>query len=102
MANELDGGGHNVIVRNRKEGGLGVHRNVPYEFASRYLVRMYYILYTIYCSRYVFCVARRNSIMSERNPSPYCTLALIAMQGHTKQNKDKEHDEQAKQRQRTR
>ena len=30
MANELDGGGHNVIVRNRKEGGPGVHRNVPH------------------------------------------------------------------------
>ena len=48
MANELDAGGHNVIVRNRKEGGPGVHRNVPREFASRHLVRMYNILYTIY------------------------------------------------------
>ena len=33
MADELDGCGHNVVVRNGKEGGLGVHRNVPYEFA---------------------------------------------------------------------
>ena len=33
MAEELDGCGHNVVVRNGKEGGLGVHRNVPYEFA---------------------------------------------------------------------
>ena len=33
MAEELDGCGHNVVVRNRKEGGLGVHRNIPYEFA---------------------------------------------------------------------
>ena len=31
MAEELDGCGHNVEVRNRKEGGLGVHRNIPYE-----------------------------------------------------------------------
>ena len=33
MAEELDGCGHNAVVRNRKEGGLGVHRNIPYEFA---------------------------------------------------------------------
>ena len=33
MTEELDGCGHNVVVRNGKEGGLGVHRNVPYEFA---------------------------------------------------------------------
>ena len=33
MADELDGGGNNVVVRNRKKGGLGVHRDVPYEFA---------------------------------------------------------------------
>ena len=33
MAEELDGCGHNVVVRNGKEGGLRVHRNVPYEFA---------------------------------------------------------------------
>ena len=26
-------GGHNVVVRNGKEGGLRVHRNVPYEFS---------------------------------------------------------------------
>ena len=28
MAEELDGCGHNVVVRNRKEGGLGVHYNL--------------------------------------------------------------------------
>ena len=28
MAEELDGCGHNVVVRNRKEGGLGVHSNL--------------------------------------------------------------------------
>ena len=33
MAEELDGCGHNVVVRNGKEGRLRVHRNVPYEFA---------------------------------------------------------------------
>ena len=33
MAEELDGCGHNVVVRNGKEGGLRVHRNVPYEFS---------------------------------------------------------------------
>ena len=33
MAEELDGCGHRVVVRNGKEGGPGVHRNVPYEFA---------------------------------------------------------------------
>ena len=33
MAKELDGCGHNVVVRNGKEGGLGVLRNVLYEFA---------------------------------------------------------------------
>ena len=33
MAKELDGCGHNVVVRNGKEGGLRVHRNVQYEFA---------------------------------------------------------------------
>ena len=33
MADELDGGRHNVTVRNGKERELGVHRNVPYEFA---------------------------------------------------------------------
>ena len=32
MDDALDGGGHDVVVRNRKEEGLGVHRNVPYEF----------------------------------------------------------------------
>ena len=31
MAEELDGCGHHVVVRNRKEGGLGVHRNIPYQ-----------------------------------------------------------------------
>ena len=31
-----------------------------------------------------------DSIMSGRNPPLYCTLALIAMQGH--QNRDKRHD----------
>ena len=30
---ELDGCGHNVVVRNGKEGWLRVHRNVMYEFA---------------------------------------------------------------------
>ena len=33
MVEELDGCGHNVTVRNGKEGGLRVHLNVPYEFA---------------------------------------------------------------------
>ena len=33
MAEELDGCGHNVVVRNGKEGGRRVHHNVPYEFA---------------------------------------------------------------------
>ena len=33
MVDQLDEGGHNVVVRNGKEGGLGVHRNIPYEFA---------------------------------------------------------------------
>ena len=33
MVDELDGCGHNVVVHNGKEGGLGVHCNVPYEFA---------------------------------------------------------------------
>ena len=32
-----------------------------------------------------------NSKMSERNPPLYCTITLIAMQGHQK-NKDKRHD----------
>ena len=33
MTDDLDGCGHIVVVRNGKEGGLGVHRYVPYEFA---------------------------------------------------------------------
>ena len=33
MSEELDGCGHNAVVQNGKEGGLGVPRNVPYEFA---------------------------------------------------------------------
>ena len=33
MAEELNGYRHNVVVRNGKEGGLRVHRNVPDEFA---------------------------------------------------------------------
>ena len=33
MTEELDGCGHNIVVRNGRGGGLGVHRNVPYEFA---------------------------------------------------------------------
>ena len=33
MAEELNGCGHNVVVRNGKKGGLRVHRNVPYKFA---------------------------------------------------------------------
>ena len=32
VADELDGDGHIIVVRVGK-GGLGVHRNVPYEFA---------------------------------------------------------------------
>ena len=32
MTDELDGCGYNVVLRNEEEGGLGVHRNVPYEF----------------------------------------------------------------------
>ena len=32
MADELDGRGYNVVFRNEKEGGLGVHRKVPCEF----------------------------------------------------------------------
>ena len=31
MAEELNGCGHNVVVRNGKKGGLRVHRNVPCE-----------------------------------------------------------------------
>ena len=33
LAEELDGCRHNVVVRNGEEGGLRMHRNVPYEFA---------------------------------------------------------------------
>ena len=33
MAEELDGCELNVVVRNEYQGGLRVHRNVPYEFA---------------------------------------------------------------------
>ena len=33
MAEELDGCGPNVEVRNGKEDGLGVHRDVQYEFS---------------------------------------------------------------------
>ena len=33
MTEKLDVCGHNVVVRNGKEGRLRVHRNVPYEFA---------------------------------------------------------------------
>ena len=33
MADDLDGRGYNVVVRNGKERGRGVYRNVPYEFA---------------------------------------------------------------------
>ena len=36
MDEELNGCGHNVVVRNGKEGGLRVHRNVPYEFVEVY------------------------------------------------------------------
>ena len=33
MAEELDGCGHNIVVRNEWGGRLRVNRNVPYEFA---------------------------------------------------------------------
>ena len=33
IVEELDGWRHSVVVGNGKEGGLKVHRNVPYEFA---------------------------------------------------------------------
>ena len=33
MTEELDGCGHNVVVRNGKDGRLGVHLNLPYESA---------------------------------------------------------------------
>ena len=33
MVDAFDGYGHNFVVRNGKEGGLVVQRNVPYEFA---------------------------------------------------------------------
>ena len=33
MPDELDGCGHNIVVRNGKEGGLEMYLNVPYEFA---------------------------------------------------------------------
>ena len=32
MAEELDRCGHNVVVRNGKEGGLRLHSGAPYEF----------------------------------------------------------------------
>ena len=32
MADEIDGCGYIMVVRNGKEGGRGVHRNDPYEF----------------------------------------------------------------------
>ena len=35
MAKELDGCGNNIVVQNEMEGGLGVHRNVPHEFAIK-------------------------------------------------------------------
>ena len=34
MTEEVDRCGHNVVVQNGKEGGLRVHRNVPYKFAT--------------------------------------------------------------------
>ena len=33
MTEEFDGCGPNVMAQNGKEGGLEVHRNIPYEFA---------------------------------------------------------------------
>ena len=40
LADELDGDGHSVVVKNGKKEGLGVQRNVPYEFTiSRCVVR---------------------------------------------------------------
>ena len=52
MTEELDGGGPKIVVQDRKEGGLGVHRNVPNEFAvCNHAV-------SLGCSRYVFCLAR--------------------------------------------
>ena len=49
MADELDGSGHNVVVRNRKEGGLG------YTLTFRTSLRLHV---SLGCSRYVFCIAR--------------------------------------------
>ena len=30
MADNLDGGGHNIVVQNGNRGVLGVHHNIPY------------------------------------------------------------------------
>ena len=49
MTEELDGCGHNDVVRNGKQGGLRVHRNVPYEFCDHVV--------SLGCSRHVFCLA---------------------------------------------
>ena len=48
MAEELDGCGHNVVVRNGKEGGLRVHRNI----------RISDHVASLGCSRSVFSLAR--------------------------------------------
>ena len=42
MAEELNGCGHNVVARNRKKGGLRVHRNVYVCERSELLIRQVY------------------------------------------------------------
>ena len=48
MAKELNGCGHNVVVRNGKEGGLRVHRNVPYEDEGTKRTTIHFFL--LYCT----------------------------------------------------
>ena len=52
-----------------------------------------YVLYLDYDSRMIsigqLIVVEINSIMSGRSPPLYCTLTLIAMQGHQTKSKNK-------------
>ena len=72
MAEELDGCGHNVVVRHGKEGGLRVHRNVSYKFVIRFFPRPLNVCDTppLGVLKNVFTRARSWLLAKDRSKSP--------------------------------
>ena len=88
MAQKLDGGGHDVVVRNGKEERLGAHRSVSYEFNVTqpceyveelytffYLVRSKYKCTTSSVPKDLFTCARSRLTAKDSSSSPFSLRA---------------------------